>query len=69
VSFQVIGIIKRFLLGTNQDDTAFCTLTTIADRRTPQIPSVQVTFISISAKMMQSMEPPGFVNEPAAAAA
>ena len=60
VSFQVIGVMesKGSFLGTNQDDTAFVPLTTLANRvvgrrRSPY--GVQVTFISVSAKDETSM--------------
>lgn len=60
VSFQVIGVMesKGSFLGTNQDDTAFVPLTTLANRvagrrRSPY--GVQISFISISAKDDASM--------------
>ena len=60
VSFQVIGVMesKGSFLGTNQDDSAFVPLTTLANRvvgrrRSPY--GVQLTFISISAKDDASM--------------
>jgi putative ABC transport system permease protein len=60
VSFQVIGIMesKGSFLGTNQDDTAFVPLTTLANRLVGRRTSpygVQLTFISISAKDEASM--------------
>jgi putative ABC transport system permease protein len=60
VSFQVIGIMesKGSFLGTNQDDTAFVPLTTLANRLVGRRSSpygVQLTFISISAKNEASM--------------
>ena len=60
VSFQVIGIMetKGSFLGTNQDDSAFVPLTTLANRvvgrrRSPY--GVQVNLISVSAKEEASM--------------
>ncbi len=60
VSFQVIGIMesKGSFLGTNQDDTAFVPLTTLANRLVGRRNSpygVQLTFISVSAKDEASM--------------
>jgi putative ABC transport system permease protein len=59
-SFQVIGIMeaKGSFLGTNQDDTAFVPLTTLANRLVGRRNSpygIQVTFISVAAKDESSM--------------
>lgn len=60
VSFQVVGIMapKGSFLGSNQDDSAFVPLTTLANRvvgRRTSPYGVQVTFISVAAKNEASM--------------
>lgn len=59
VSFQVVGVMesKGSFIGTNQDDTAFVPLTTLANRivgRTSPY-GLQLTFISIAARDEDSM--------------
>ena len=59
-SFQVIGVMepKGSFLGTNQDDTAFVPVTTLANRLVGRRTSpygIQLTFISISANNETSM--------------
>lgn len=60
VSFQVVGVMaaKGSFLGSNQDDSAFVPLTTLANRvvgRRTSPYGVQITFISIAAKNDASM--------------
>jgi len=60
LSFQVIGIMapKGSSLGSNQDDTAFIPLTTMANRLVGKTSpyGVELTFISVSAKNEESVD-------------
>jgi putative ABC transport system permease protein len=60
LSFLVIGVMKSkgSSFGTNQDDSAFIPLTTMADRITGRTSpyGLEVSFISVSAKNAESIE-------------